>query len=525
MHRIRALALMCLVLSIGPVWATCGGGGGGGRGGAAASYQTNWFKSDWKKVLQRAQLKEERVLLYFQQVDASEHRFFQTKWPNDASKKRLFFKSEGEKDGAKKLRAEFSVPSDKHVVHVCDWWGNSFKSAQRRKKAKYKAGDFKATLSNMKKLAKRLQKKLEVAVTKAEKAEKKGRVAVVVKSIAEARLYKGYDAAERARALWARIVKAGLAEVDAALAVEDNAERRKALTAIKRKYKRTEVAERCAKELDPKRKGRGKDSQSIGTDETMMMRELIGETSAGLTNEERVDEALRIGLEHENAGRYENARESYALAVGLDVNDPIPLVYLGELYRHHLGQWDVARKVFARALELDSDDYASAIALHGIGKMTIWGGDSKKGLKLFAKSIARRPTALCYRNLAVYWNTEGEAGKAFDYATKAYDLDRSDSYNQVFFSVYLHMNGQPERAKALMAKAEFDPSMAYNYACYFAIQGERDLVLKYLKKHFYEYESCDAVRSFEMAEARMDAFFKPWLEDAEFKHITALAGR
>ncbi len=50
-------------------------------------------------------------------------------------------------------------------------------------------------------------------------------------------------------------------------------------------------------------------------------------------------------------------------------------------------------------------------------------------------------------------------------------------------------------------------------------------MLKYLKKHFYEYESCDAVRSFEMAEARMDAFFKPWLEEAEFKQITVLAGR
>ena len=317
-----------------------------------------------------------------------------------------------------------------------------------------------------------------------------------------------------------------MAEVDAALAVDDAAERKKALNTIKRKYKGTEVEKRCAQELDPKRKGRGKDSQSIRTDETMMMRELIGAsaTTSSLV-EERVDEALRIGLEHENAGRYENARESYALAAGLDISDPIPLVYLGELYRHHLGQWDEAKKVFVRALELDSDDYASAIALHGIGKMTIWGGDSKKGLKLFTKSIARRPTALCYRNLAVYWNTEGEAGKAFDYATKAYDLDRSDSYNQVFFSVYLHMNGQPERAKALMAKAEFDPSMAYNYACYFAIQGERDLVLKYLKKHFYEYESCDAVRSFEMAEARMDAFFKPWLDDAEFKQITALAAR
>ena len=143
----------------------------------------NWFKSDWQKVLQRAQLKEEGVLLYFQQAEASEHRFFKTKWPNDASKKRIFFKSEGDADKAKKLRAEFSVPSDKHVVHVCDWWGNSFKSVARKKKSKYKAGALKATLFNMQRLAKRLTKKLEAAVTKAEQAEKKGRVAVVIKSI------------------------------------------------------------------------------------------------------------------------------------------------------------------------------------------------------------------------------------------------------------------------------------------------------------------------------------------------------
>ena len=33
------------------------------------------------------------------------------------------------------------------------------------------------------------------------------------------------------------------------------------------------------------------------------------------------------------------------------------------------------------------------------------------------------------------------------------------------------------------------------------------------------------MRSFEMAEARMDAFFKPWYGDAEFKRLTALAGK
>ena len=113
--------------------------------------------------------------------------------------------------------------------------------------------------------------------------------------------------------------------------------------------------------------------------------------------------------------------------------------------------------------------------------------------------------------------------KAFAYARKAFDLDPEDSYNQVFFSVYLRGNGEAERAAELIRAAEFHPSMSYNYACYHALRGEKDLVLKHLKRHFYEYESCDAVRRFEMAEARMDGFFKPWYDDPGFKKVTELA--
>ena len=40
--------------------------------------------------------------------------------------------------------------------------------------------------------------------------------------------------------------------------------------------------------------------------------------------------------------------------------------------------------------------------------MTIHDGEFKKGLALLEQSVAEFPLALAYRNLAVYWNSEGD---------------------------------------------------------------------------------------------------------------------
>jgi len=38
--------------------------------------------------------------------------------------------------------------------------------------------------------------------------------------------------------------------------------------------------------------------------------------------------------------KYETAEKLYSQARAMDAADPAPLRYLGELYRHHLGDWD-----------------------------------------------------------------------------------------------------------------------------------------------------------------------------------------
>ena len=56
-----------------------------------------------------------------------------------------------------------------------------------------------------------------------------------------------------------------------------------------------------------------------------------------------------------------------------------------------------------------------AVALHGIGKMTIHDGDFLKGLHLMEQSADVFPLPLTYRNLAVYWHSEGDRAKADAY--------------------------------------------------------------------------------------------------------------
>jgi len=101
----------------------------------------------------------------------------------------------------------------------------------------------------------------------------------------------------------------------------------------------------------------------------------------------------------------------------MDSADPAPLRYLGELYRHHLGDWDQARQTFEAILAMPADPLSRAVALHGLGKMTIHEGEFLKGLHLMEDSVREYPLALAYRNLAVYWNSEGDSVKA-DYYTR-----------------------------------------------------------------------------------------------------------
>ena len=238
---------------------------------------------------------------------------------------------------------------------------------------------------------------------------------------------------------------------------------------------------------------------------------------------EKIDQTMRKGLKAENRGKYADAERFYTAAAQMDPMDVTPLRYLGELYRHHTGEWDKAQATFNKILAMPADPLSRAIALHGNGKMTIHDGKFKEGLRLMEQSAEVFPTPLAYRNLAVYWNSEREMAKAEHYVKLALALDPADEYNQVFSAVFNADKGGTLAAESLRIARSNEKllSASYNLAAIYAQLGQRDKALKLLKRHFYEYERYDAVRAKEMMEARVDAVFTSLMSDPEFVALTA----
>jgi tetratricopeptide (TPR) repeat protein len=232
---------------------------------------------------------------------------------------------------------------------------------------------------------------------------------------------------------------------------------------------------------------------------------------------------LKQGLEAEIAARYLDAERLYTRASEADPADATALRFLGELYRHQTGDWAKARTVFERVLAMPADPLTRAVALHGLGKITIHGGRFADGLALFERSLAAYPLPITYRNLAVYWFSERQAEKAAGFMRQALALDPDDRYNQIFAAVYLAAAGQKDEA-ARIANANHDVLEAsYNLAAIWAQAGDRKKAMELLRRHFYEYERFDAVRSMEMQEARDDYMFASLHKDPEFIELTRLA--
>jgi tetratricopeptide (TPR) repeat protein len=234
-----------------------------------------------------------------------------------------------------------------------------------------------------------------------------------------------------------------------------------------------------------------------------------------------IEQTMRRGLIAENNARYVLADRLYSQAHRMDPADPTPLRYLGELYRHDIGNWDKAKTEFYAILNMPADPLSRAVALHGLGKITIHEGEFKKGLGLMEQAVAEYPLALAYRNLAVYWNSEGDLAKGNEYTQKALAMDPKDPYNLVFAAVFMAASGHGEEAmKIARANVNLLPA-SYNLAAIYAQNGQRDKALAFLKRHFYRYERTQSVRSKEMMEARVDAVFDSLRQDPAFVALTA----
>jgi hypothetical protein len=138
-------------------------------------------------------------------------------------------------------------------------------------------------------------------------------------------------------------------------------------------------------------------------------------------------------------------------------------------------------------------------------------------------SVREYPLALAYRNLAVYWNSEGDTAKADYYTREATKLDPTDPYNIIFAAAFLAGNGHGDEALKIAQENEAMLPASYNLAAIYAQLGQKQKALDLLKRHFFEYERYEAVRSKEMMEARVDAVFASLREDPQFMALTSAA--
>jgi tetratricopeptide (TPR) repeat protein len=234
-------------------------------------------------------------------------------------------------------------------------------------------------------------------------------------------------------------------------------------------------------------------------------------------------EALAAGLAAEFDLRLEDARRAYERAHELDPADPVALRFLAEYHRHHSGDWKLARELFQRILDRPADALSRAVALHGLGKMTIHAGEFAKGVGLIEQSVATYPLPLAYRNLAVYWNSEGRFDKAYEYVEKALELAPDELYNRIFAATYFVGLGKPEAAERVAREHHDLLEASYNLAAIWAQLGDREKAIELLARHFYQYERFDPVRAREMREARDDVAFGALREDPRFVELTKLA--
>ena len=281
---------------------------------------------------------------------------------------------------------------------------------------------------------------------------------------------------------------------------------------------RSVLDEKCL--FPGKAKDAAKELKKLGVDASV---EIFGAPVMDATKGAEIEAVMKRGLDAEMNEKYVEAERLYSEARRMDPADPAPLRYLGELYRHHLGDWDKARQTFEAILAMPADPLSRAVALHGLGKMTIHDGEFLKGLHLMEASVREYPLALAYRNLAVYWNSEGDSAKADYYTREATKLDPTDPYNLVFAAAFLAGNGHGDQALKIAKENEALLPASYNLAAIYAQLGQKQKALELLKRHFFQYERYESVRSKEMMEARVDEVFAELREDPQFIALTSAA--
>ena len=458
LQRILAL-VMIYVLLVPQSWATCGGGGGGGMGGMAGGSSAQTYQVPWK-VIKADDAPKTGLAVYWFPTGVDEVQ----KSSLRESRTLQLYSQQCVTMGIVDVREPLGqklVPDGKLPVAVLVQPDGTVLSKIENKNGKLSVGDVeKVVEGEMKKRESAVKEKMEDAKSKAKAGDSKTAIDELRQIVDQKCMFPG-----KAKDAVKELKKLGVTDLNAE-AMPDGPNFDPAVSA-------------------------------------------------------KIQRTMSAGLMAENNAKYTEALKIYTAAHNLDPNDPTPLRYIGELYRHETGDWEKARATFNQILAMPADPLSRAVALHGLGKMTIHEGDFKKGLGLMEASVKEFPLALAYRNLAVYWNSEGNKAKASEYTQLALSLDPKEPFNLIFAAAFMAGNGHADEALKIARENEPILCASYNLAAIYAQLGQKDKALALLKRHFFEYERYQSVRSKEMMEARVDAVFASLYKDPTFISLTS----
>ena len=463
--RLVAVSMALLLLPV-PDWATCGGGGGGGTGGMRSGGTSSGmgdeqvYQVPWKLVKPDEAPNAGGLVVYWFPSSAQEFQRSSLRNSRSLSLYASQCVTMGVADAGTSLGQKFLTGEKLPVVVLAKSDGTIINKIQNNNGFLKVDSVEKLVESEMKQREEAIKQQLKAAKEKAKSGDKDGAIPIYRAVLEEKCLFPG-------------------------------------------------KAKDAAKEL-----------KKLGVDASV---KLFDGPVMNPAQSARIESVMKRGLEAEMNEKYEDAERLYSQARRMDSADPAPLRYLGELYRHHLGDWDKARITFQAILDMPADPLSRAVALHGIGKMTIHDGEFLNGLHLMEDSVREYPLALAYRNLAVYWNSEGDNAKADYYTREATKIDPTDPYNLVFAAAFLAGNGHGDEALKIATENEAMLPASYNLAAIYAQLGQKQKALDLLKRHFFQYERYEAVRSKEMMEARVDAVFASLREDPQFIALTGAA--
>jgi tetratricopeptide (TPR) repeat protein len=173
-------------------------------------------------------------------------------------------------------------------------------------------------------------------------------------------------------------------------------------------------------------------------------------------------------------------------------------------------------------MDLDEPAEAQRAFERGLERLEGAAKELERGEDGAAKRSVRSQTAGMLTSLAVNANVkQRRPAEALEYFERAYELDQSD-FMRVLLACYRARAGRTEEARAALADVPVSPNNFYNLACTYALLGEPQLALDFLRRDLGELRASRGARARQKRWAQDDPDLAALKGDPRFDALVRL---